>query len=184
MSSLLNYLAAHSRNLEALLQTYRQIDLTTQSVFFVLGTLILSRLFETNSMHIAIFLEFLLFCIALFSVITMRRFQRVIDARGGDVNWWHRKIVEAEQSLPPEERIFTKFKAHQSKKTLSNELISKAFESKENLTKEEINLLLEADQGNVRRVINSSITRSIRLLWFALIILGIGSIIVRWFFIE
>ncbi len=56
----LNYLASHSRNMEALLQTYRQIDLTIQSVFLVMGSFLLSRILEASSLLIALFFEVLL----------------------------------------------------------------------------------------------------------------------------
>jgi hypothetical protein len=39
------------------LQTYRQINLTIQSVFFVLGTFLLSQILETESKEITLFLE-------------------------------------------------------------------------------------------------------------------------------
>ena len=106
----LSYLASHARNLEALLQTYRQINLTTQSVFLVLGTFLLSRILESQNRDIMLFLEFLLLSITIFSNIVLWRFQKVILARGEDVNWWHKEIVRAEQKLSPEERVFTRFK--------------------------------------------------------------------------
>ncbi|MFA6472437.1 MAG: hypothetical protein WCU00_10390, partial [Candidatus Latescibacterota bacterium] len=141
----LNYLASHSRNLESILQTYRQIDLTIQSVFLILGTFLLPRILESDTLYVALFFEFLLVSLSLFSFSVMRRFQKVIIARGEDVNWWHRLIVQAEQSLPPEDRSFTKFKIHQNVKFFSADYLNKFLNPADNISDDDIDILLGAD---------------------------------------
>ena len=172
----LNYLASNARNLEAILQTYRQINLTTQSVFLVLGTFILSRILESPDLLVTCFLEFLLLSITVFSNIVMWRFQKVILARGEDVNWWHKEIVRAEQKLPPEERVFTRFKCAQSEHRLTPIQMARFLDPEDNIPETEVNALLDADQDHIRKVINRYILRGIRLIWIIVVLLSAVSI--------
>ncbi|MCE5249289.1 hypothetical protein LLG96_03630 [bacterium] len=171
----LNYLASHSRNLESLLQTYRQINLTIQSVFFVLGTFLLSRILETESKEICLYLEVLLISLTLFSTIVMTKFQKVITARGDDVTWWHRKIVRAEQELPRGEQTFTEFKIYQSRDVLSDSEVARFHDPGVTVTDEEIDKLLHTDLDHIRNVINSYILRGLRLLWIILNLISLGA---------
>lgn len=173
----LNYLASHARNLESLLQTYRQINLTTQSVFLVLGTFLLSRILESPDWVVSVFLEFLLLSITIFSNIVMWRFQKVIQARGEDVNWWHKEIVLTEQKLPPEERVFTRFKIFQSEHQLTLDQTARFLDPSDNILDAEVDALLDADLDHIRKVINRYMLRGIRLIWIIVVFLSVGSII-------
>ena len=177
MPESLNYLASHSRNLEALLQTYRQINLTIQSVFFVLGTFLLARVADTESLHIRIFLELLLVSVTVFSNVVLWRFQKVINSRGKDVNWWHKQMIKAEQNLPPEQRAFTQFKIYQSRYILKTDFMIRFLDPEQHILENEIDILLDTDLDNVRKVINMFIVRGIHLLWVILVILSIGPFI-------
>jgi hypothetical protein len=175
----LNYLASHSRNFEALLQTYRQIDLTLQSVFLVMGSFLLSRILEARTLSVALFIEVLLIGLSIFSFSVMSRFQKVILARGDDVSWWHRKIVKAEQALPPEDRTFTQFKIHQSKHLFSPEYLNRFLDPADNISNADIEILLNADLAQIRKVINSYILKGMRVLWIFMLILSFGAIILK-----
>jgi hypothetical protein len=174
----LNYLASHSRNLEALLQTYRQLDLTLQSVFLVMGSFLLSHILESE-LRTALFVEVLLISLSVFSFSVMWRFQKVILARGDDVNWWHRKIVKAEQALHPEERTFTQFKIHQSKNLFPPEYLNRFLDPADNISNADIEILLNADLALIRKVINTYILSGMRLLWIFMLILSAGAIILK-----
>jgi hypothetical protein len=175
MSVSLGYMASHSRNLEALLQTYRQINLTIQSAFLILGTFLLSRIIESRGVPIALFLEFLLVGISIFSLVVMWKFQNVILSRGLDVNWWHIEILRTEQTLPPEERIFTRFKIFQSGNLMTPEQNARFLQPDSEVTDQEIRKLLDADFDHVRNVINLYILRGMRLIWIIVVALSIGS---------
>jgi hypothetical protein len=170
----LNYLASHTRNYEALLQTYRQINLTTQSVFLILGTFLLSNILAEDRIQIMLFWGILLIVLTLFSVIVMWRFHKVIVARGEDVNWWHERMIETEEFLPSEERTFTNFKLYQSRDTISTQVLNSFHEK---LTSEEIHLLLGTDLDKIRNVINSYILRGMVYLWISLNIISAGYIL-------
>ncbi|MHB9031267.1 MAG: hypothetical protein ACYC9O_21065, partial [Candidatus Latescibacterota bacterium] len=165
MAISLGYLAAHLRNLEALLQTYRQINLNIQSVFLILGTFLMTRILETDAMRTAVFFEVILVSLTIFSNIVIWRFKQVIVARGRDVNWWQREIIKAEHGLPPEERRFTHFKIHQSQHSLSDEKTSRFLESENHVTWNEIQELLNAELDQIRKVINTYILRGIQFIW-------------------
>lgn len=174
VSASLGYMASHSRNMEALLQTYRQINLTTQSVFLVLGTFLLSRIIETD-IPAALFLELLLLSLTAFSMIVMWKFQKVIIARGEDVTWWHTQIVRAEQALPPEERIFTRFKIFQSEGRLTPEEIARFLDPVDRVNDDELQKLFDADLDHIRKVLNLYIIRGMRLMWIMVAAISMGS---------
>ncbi len=178
MFTLLAYMASHLRNLEAVLQTYRQINLTTQSVFLVVGTFLLTRIIETD-IESALFLELLLVGLTVFSNIVMWRFQKVILARGEDVNWWIRNMLKVEQSLSPEDRMLTRFKINQSGKRLSSDQAARLLDPGETFAENEINLLLVAEVDQIRKVINNSILRGMRLMWVLVLGISAGSIMLK-----
>ena len=180
MPESLNYLASHARNLESLLQTYRQINLNTQSVFLALGIFLLSRILESPDILVALFLEFILISITIFSNIVMWRFQKVIMTRGEDVNWWHKAIVRAEQKLLPENRAFTRFKIAQSEHQLTPAQTARFLEPDVIIPDTEMNGLLDADLDNIRKVINRYMLRGIRLIWLIIALLSVGSILFKW----
>ncbi len=171
-------MASHLRNLESLLQTYRQINLTTQSVFLVVGTFLLTRIIETD-VESALFLETLLMGLTVFSNVVMWRFQRVIVARGEDVNWWLRNMLGAEQTLPPEERMLTRFKIFQSKERISPDHAARLLDPGDSVTDDEIDRLLDAEVDHIRKVINNSILRGMRLMWVLVLGISAGSIILK-----
>ena len=175
----LNYLAAHARNLEALLQTYRQIHLTTQSVFLVLGTFLLSQVLGASDLAHALFLEALLVTITVFSNLVMMKFSRVIRQRGEDVDWWYRKIIRLEQDLPPGDRLFTQFKMYQSRDRLEDENLARFLSESEPVSSDGVEVLLDADLDQVRRVINTYILRGIRLIWVVILFISTIGILFR-----
>lgn len=174
----LAYMASHLRNLEAVLQTYRQINLTTQSVFLVMGTFLLTRIIETD-IESALFLELLLVGLTVFSNIVMWRFQKVILARGEDVNWWLRHMLKAEQALSPDERMLTRFKIYQSEKRISPDHTARLWEPGDSVTDGEIDRLLDAEVDQIRKVINNSILRGMRLMWVLVLGISAGSIMLK-----
>lgn len=105
----------------------------------------------------------------------MWKFQKVIIARGEDVNWWHTQIVLAEQALPPEERIFTRFKLFQSEGRLTPEEIARFLDPSDNVTEKEFQKLFDADLDHIRRVLNLYIIRGMRLMWVMVAAISVGS---------
>lgn len=179
MSLSLTYLAAHLRNLEALLQTYRQINLNVQSVLLILGTFLMTRILEGHSLQVMLFFESLLVSLTVFSTIVIWRFQRVIEARGKDVNWWQREIIRAEQTLLPEERRFTNFKIHQSGNRLSDEKTARFLGVEEEVSWDEINELLGAENDQIRKVINAYVLRGMQFIWGVIIIVSAVAILTK-----
>jgi hypothetical protein len=175
----LPYLAAHLRNLEALLQTYRQINLNIQSVFLVLGTFLMTRILETDSMRTAVFFEVILVSLTVFSNVVIWRFKQVITARGKDVNWWQREIIMAEQALPPEERRFTNFKIHQSAHVMNEERASRFLAPESHPTWDDIQELLNAELDQIRKIINTYILRGMQYIWGILIVISIAATLTK-----
>ena len=49
----------------------------------------------------------------------------------------------------------------------------------DNIPETEINALLDADQDHIRKVINRFIVRGMRLIWLIVVLLSIGSILIK-----
>jgi hypothetical protein len=54
------------------------------------------------------------------SLLLLARMRRAALGLGDDVRFWHREIVRAERELPPERRVFTRFKLLQRSRNHSD----------------------------------------------------------------
>ena len=79
---------------------------------------------------------------------------KIIIARGKDVSFWHRKLIKAEQDLPPDRRYFTQFKIDQKLRRSKANHLQKLFLSKKMITDEEIDLLVERGLGHTRKILD------------------------------
>ena len=112
----LQILIAHASIQDNLLQSYRQIFLTLQSLILIIGVIIYesvigSQSSEQNPMYIfPIFIVILIFAFLVTWI-----FRQITRSRGECVTFWHRKILMAEQLLQDiETKYFTEFKLEQN----------------------------------------------------------------------
>lgn len=137
-----------------LLQSYRSINITFQSVLLIaLGVLLDFPGKDSGdiSMLVSLCIAALVFLLVLFSNDS---FQKVINARGRDVSYVHREICLTERHLEKEDRVFTKFKIEQSATT--EEKIER-FLSDAHASCADIEGLIDGRLGFARRVIDRNL---------------------------
>jgi len=115
------------------------------------------------------------------SLILLARMRRAAIALGDDVRFWHREIVRAERELPPERRVFTRFKLLQHSRNHSDtdELAALALDSG-GLDEIGLDRLVEPFSSSAtRRLIENRVPMLIAVLWIAWVIAGVGALYLR-----
>ena len=112
-----NYLLAAATWQETLMQSYRSLHVTIQSILLAVGVgLAVASLTiaEYPSLSPSVIIcAFILTCIAGLNLFSTHKFSGVIKARGEDINWLHKQIIRKDYDCDPNTRYFTKFKIHQ-----------------------------------------------------------------------
>jgi len=200
---IINYCITNAALQDSLLQSYRQIFLTIESIFLAVGTgLLIVMLTLSNVLNLL--LLFVIFLTLMgFGIYFMHLIKRVIIGRGRDVSRWHCMLIEVEQKLRLSERLFTKFKILQRvrRAVLSDSIIHKILDDKhldktdlrnlqrhelddvgemwnkiqkgDTLSRDEIEKLVEKGLGHTREVMELMIPRNILRVWIILCLCGI-----------
>lgn len=149
---------------ESLLQSYRKIQIGTQSVLLVIGFLCAFELLDLEDGENALYLLILYFSILLLAIIFLFKTRKLIHARAGDVDYWHLKILKAEQGLDYKKRHFTQFKVFQK---LKQEVKQKEFETLY-ATLAELQTLIGKEKGHTRRVLDDQLMWGYLGMWVIL----------------
>ncbi len=113
------------------------------------------------------------------SLLLLMRMRRAAINLGDDVRFWHREIVRAERELPPQRRVFTRFKLLQRSRAYSDtdELATIAL-SPEGLDEAALDRLIERFSPT-RRLIENRVPALIAVLWVSWAIAGVGALFLR-----
>src|SRR4051812_40969223 len=98
---------------DGLLQNYRLMFLTLHAIIFAIGIGILAASLSQQSKPKTIVLSSVLIFIAIVSSYMVVKMRRIVIARGKDVNFWHRRLINWENHYAVDYRDFTRFKIHQ-----------------------------------------------------------------------
>ncbi len=115
------------------------------------------------------------------SMLLLVRMRRAAIGLGDDVRFWHREIVRAERELPPDRRVFTRFKLLQRSRTKldAEELTSLALSSA-GLDEDGLDRLIEPFSSSAtRRLIENRVPALIAVLWVSWAIAGVGALYLR-----
>jgi hypothetical protein len=173
----IDFLLAGAAWQDTLLQNYRIIHLTLQSIFLAIGVGLSVAIFSAGSKLVSYICcaELVVFgCISVFVLFKMRK---MIISRGHDVSYWHRLIVRAEQPLPAAQRHFTRFKVHQRTQRAGVEDLHDLFlgQAKE-LTDKQADLLIGRGLSHTRLVLDVWLFFAMLFIWVALLVVGLGYI--------
>ena len=113
------------------------------------------------------------------SLLLLARMRRAAIGLGDDVRFWHREIVRAERELPPERRVFTRFKLLQRSRNHSDtgELAALAL-SETGLDESGLDRLIEPFSAT-RRLIENRVPTLIAVLWVSWALAGVGALFLR-----
>lgn len=149
---------------DSLLQSYRSINITFQSVLLiVLGVLLDFPREGSSEVLVGVSLVIAAF-VFLTALLSNDSIQKVINARGNDVSYVHRKICLVERFLEKDDRIFTSFKIDQgANERDGGEEKRETFLSDRQASAEEIRTLIDGRRGFARRVIDRHLFRGMHI---------------------
>jgi hypothetical protein len=118
---------------------------------------------------------------AVGSLLLLALMRRTAINLGDDVRFWHREIVRAERELPPDRRVFTRFKLLQRSRLKADaaELTELALSPK-GLDEDGLDRLIEPFTSSAtRRLLENRVPMLIAVLWVAWMIAGVGALCLR-----
>lgn len=158
---------------DSLLQSYRSLHLTFQSILLAIGIGLLIAIISFEFGIQTFIATTVLLAIWMLQVYIARRMRIIVLNRGEDVNFWHRAIILAEQELPSQQRFFTNFKIHQQARRKDATHLQEMFLSDKKIDAAQADILIEKGLGHTRRVVDEQLFKAISWLWL-LLILGSG----------
>jgi hypothetical protein len=172
-----NYLLAAAAWQETLLQAYRSLHVTIQSILLAVGvglTVASLTISTYPSLSPSVLIcAFILTCVAGLHLFSTRKFSDVITARGDDINWWHKEIIRKEYDCDPNARYFIKFKIHQQARRNDVSHLEKTFgKSNKSLSEEQIEELIGKGLGHTRIVIDRQLFVWIGRIWWLLLLVA------------
>ncbi|MBX3640930.1 MAG: hypothetical protein KF888_10570 [Nitrosomonas sp.] len=178
-----SYLIAGAAWQESLLQSYRSLHVTIQSILLAIGVALTVVPFTIMGYPVispAILVStVLLTCVGGLHFYSSNKFSGVVLARGEDINWWHTELIKAEHGISSSSRYFTKFKIHQQarRKNVSHlEAIFLAASSSAVLTEEQVGELIGKGLGHTRQVIDKQLFVWIGRIWWLLLLYAWGGV--------
>lgn len=172
----LQYLLNNAQLQDSLLQSYRQISLTLQSMFLLIGTVLVTTLIFMANTILFYALGVLFLLVFALSMYAARKFSLIIKRRGNDVNFWHKKIIECETQDNSEMTVFSEFKLWQKKQGPDAEYIQNGIILKQKV-RTDMDKLIEKGMGHTRIVIDRNITFGIVFVWIVLTIIAAGKLV-------
>ncbi|MCP5343042.1 MAG: hypothetical protein H7A05_00345 [Pseudomonadales bacterium] len=166
MSDFLGNAITHAGIQDNLLQSYRSLSLSLQSIFLGIGVFLLTRIVESTTLFSSLLFAVPFIAILVFAIYANRKFTGVILCRGQDVNFWHKQLIAIEQDCEVKNRFFTRFKVSQKHARDGSPYLSEIVEPREApLTEAEIKQLVGEGLGHTRKVIDKYIPLSILVVW-------------------
>lgn len=169
----LEYLLTAAAWQDSLLQNYRALLLSSQSLLFALGAGLFVAELAMRSAGRVYLIAGLLLGVSGSGLYATRRLQQVVLARGQDVNFWHQTIILSENELPPHQRPFTAFKVHQKQRRESARYET-VFLRKRPVSEDEVRDLIGKGLGHTRRVIDRHLAYLLIGGWCLLILGAVG----------
>ena len=167
------FLLEGARWQDFLLQSYRTLHLTVQGILLAIGTglvvtaLALDRLSKVRAVTAVLFL------IAAMSLALLVAMYRIVIARGKDVNFWHKRMIDFEQHLPPAQRYFTRFKINQKEERLQPKLVELFLGDQIPSGSESLaSRLVDEQLGHTRRILDRGLFWGIVAAWVVLLLVG------------
>jgi len=170
----LDYLLEGAELNDSLLQAYRNFHLTLQSIFVAIGAGLSLAVLAFDELIQFTLATLILVVLAMISIYILIQMHRIIIARGKDVSFWHRKLIRAEQDLPPDRRYFTQFKINQRLHRADANYIQELFLTERKISDEEIDLLIERGLGHTRKILDKWLFIGIGIIWLLLLAISIG----------
>mgnify|MGYP006307282365 CR=1 FL=1 len=172
MDNLINRLLEASSWQDSLLQSYRSLHLTIQSILLATSAGLFIALVTIENFYSALATFLVMIFMFYFQHFITKSFKRIIIMRGEDVNFWHREILLAEQELTNSQRYFTKFKIYQKLQREDSDFLQDKYLSTKKITSDDVELLIEKGLGHTRYAIDNELFSRITKIWILFSISG------------
>ena len=96
-----------------MLQSYRGLHLTVQSILIAVGAGLSIATMTFDGLIKILFTYCLLLAISIFGVYLLKTIQKLIQAWGENVDYFHNQIIEHEKTLTKSDQVLTAFKVYQ-----------------------------------------------------------------------
>lgn len=150
---------------DSLLQSYRSLHMTLQSILLAISAGLLVAVISIDSFWGSLAAALVLIVIWLFQRFTTSRFKGIVHSRGEDVNFWHREIILAERPLPPHERHFTRFKVYQKQHRHDADDLVATFLSDQSVAADDVTRLIEKGLGHTRLAVDQQLFERLAWIW-------------------
>jgi hypothetical protein len=157
-----------------LLQSYRGLHLTVQSILIAVGAGLSIATMTFDGLIKILFTYFLLLAISIFGVYLLKTMQKLIQARGEDVDYFHIQIIEHEKTLTKSEQVLTAFKVYQ-KFDRNKTNINEYFENFE-LTDSIRNQLTSKGKGHTRQLLDKYLFSGFMIIWVCFHLISIWTV--------
>lgn len=175
---------------DTLLQSYRSLHVTIQGFLVAAGAAVLAvQLTGTiqatgpNALATVVFNLFFTGLLAFLFWLqnkTSKELRGVVESRACDIDFWHRRLILAENALDSDQRVFTYFKMWQQVKRTEMDHILHTELPPEGVTEQKAEQLIGKGIGHTRRVLDVNLFERLQLLWYSMLIASFG--ITGWFF--
>lgn len=162
---------------DSLLQSYRSLHVTLQSVFIAISTGLTVTILSMSAQGNLVITLILQSSITVVGIIALVQFRKVILARGRDVNYWHRLIIKTERNLKSEERILMNFKIHQKLRREDSDYLYQVLDGKAEINEGLVEELVSKGLSHTRKIIDKWFGRGLLFIWFILLSASIFSVL-------
>jgi len=159
----LTFLWQGARYQDNLLQAYRSIHFTMQSVLLAIGTALSAAVILVNDQEKAWRVYVLLVLVTVLAFRLLHVMRKLIISRRDDVNYFHHHILQAEKEMAAEDQVLTQFKAYQ-KFHKSNQNPATRF-SVDPLPESRRQQLLEKDKEHTRQLLDTNVPVYLLIVW-------------------
>ncbi len=148
---------------DALLQSYRNLQLVLQSILVAVGAGLTTAVLGFSDEHRVRIAAVLLWAIAITAIWVMSRLRGVVRARAQAVNYWQKEVIRAEYS-DGGPRYFSRFRVWLIQQAEPHPSIRSLIDS-DALTEDQVALLLEHGGARIRKVVDDSLYWAVIALW-------------------
>jgi hypothetical protein len=177
---LLDYILNAAIMQDSLLQSYRTLSLTLQSIFIAIASGLAIAVLSFSDLFQAISSLLMLTSLSILSIYLLVKVRKIILARGNDINFWHKKLIIQEQSLPLDQRYFTEFKIHQKLKREQSEYLNDLFSGSKKINEKDAELIVEKGLGHNRKVLDKWLFIGLLIIWLIILIISYLYVIVHY----
>jgi len=149
---------------DSLLQAYRSIHFTMQSVLLATGAALSAGTILARDRQKAWAVYVLLVIVTVLAFRLLHIMRKLIMSRRDDVNYFHHHILETEKEIAvADERVLTQFKAYQKFHKSNNNPATKFLVDP--LSEPQRQQLLEKDKEHTRQLLDANVSVYLLIVW-------------------